>query len=502
MAGRNENSRFSLGYEFFHDRVKSNATAYPDKAALFFPEASAVTYGELARRVAGVREYLIKRGIGPGVRVILAAPHSATFVYAYIALLSLGATAIPLDVQTTECGLQIVQDMTGAKVGFWTGCAFGLEDIAVFDGMTADVWEKRDFDPAGVGHILFTSGTTSLPKGVCHSHYGIACAINNIIGFVGNIPSDIEINVMPLNHAFGLGRLLSVLYVGGTAILIPSVIRAQSVFDTMRRRRVTGLGIGVPAWNILHRLSGDAIAEFRGQLRYMELGTAAMGTEDKKTLAALLPETKICLNYGLTEAPRSAFLDLHEDKDAFDTMGRPTPLSDIQIFDDAGVRLLDGAEGEICVRGNFIMDGYLNQGNADGVFWGDFFRTGDLGRKRPDGRIVYTGRIKDIINVGGKKISPMELDLIIARLPGIADVACVGIPDELTGEQLVACLVAAGEQRLGLNDLKTLLHGTLEEYKMPQSLRYVAAIPRTASGKVQRARLVENMTLPDQKSVT
>ena len=478
-------------YTSVYKRILENAEINPDKIALIRPDEEKLSYGQLKRRVAGARNYLFKAGVRSGEYVLLAAQKSFSFIYAYLALHSLGAVAVPLDPQTTAKRLKYIKDILSPKTGFWTSGEHGLLDIAIFDKLEKNVFvEDTAIDNDSVADVMFTSGATALPKGVLLTHSNLAFAVNNINMFVGNGADDIEINPMPLCHSFGLARLRCTLYQGATQILIDGVWRPNVVFEAMGEYKATGIGMTVPAWTIFKRLSRDAISRFKEQLRYLELGSAPMSAEDKAHLAALLPRTRICMHYGLTEASRVIFQELHEPLESLSTLGRPSPLTEIKIYSEFGECLPDGETGEICVKGGMVTKGYLNA-DDNTVFWGEYFRTGDLGYKRSDGYVVLAGRIKEMINVGGKKVSPVEVDQILATLPGIADAAVVGVPDHMFGEAVAAFVVSDDSEQYTLKRMRELLVGVLENHQMPCYLAYIKEIPKTASGKIQRSQLRE-----------
>ena len=184
-------------------------------------------------------------------------------------------------------------------------------------------------------------------------------------------------------------------------------------------------------------------------------------------------------------------VEFHEDAFFLNSVGKASPNTDIQVFDESGNTLPLGEEGEICVKGEHVTQGYLNHPNND-VFFGDYFRTGDWGTKNSDGYIFLKSRKKELINVGGKKVSPIEVEDQLAIIPGIAESACIAIPDpgEVLGEVVKACLVAEpNTERPTFEEITSALSGKLEGYKIPAVYEWVNEIPKTSSGKVQRGLL-------------
>jgi len=476
-------------HQLVYKRILENAAKTPNRTALVRPGEEKLSYGQLMQHIAGAKKHLFKAGVRSGDYIVLAASRSFSFVYGYLAVHALGAVAVPLDPQTPEERLKYIRGVLSPKAGFWVSGEHGLADIAIFDGLEDDdLGEDLPVDANAVADAMFTSGTTAQPKGVLLTHGNLACAVNNINMFIGNGADDVEINPMPLSHSFGLARLRCTLYEGATQIIIDGVMRPKEVFKAMDEYKATGIGMVAPAWMVLKRLSGDFISRYSEQLRYFELGSAPMTAEDKAHLAALLPKTRICMHYGLTEASRAAFQEFHEPQEFLSTVGRSSPLAEIKIYNESGESLPDGETGEICIKGGMVAKGYLNVDNET-AFYGDYFRTGDLGYKCSNGYIILTGRLKEMINVGGKKVSPVEVDLALAALPGVAEAACVGVPDPMLSEVVAAFIVAGDGERYTLENVRELLAGILESHQMPQYLIYVDEVPKTASGKVQRLQL-------------
>lgn len=293
---------------------------------------------------------------------------------------------------------------------------------------------------------------------------------------------------MPLSHSFGLARLRCTLYAGGTIVMIDGVSRPKHIFNALKAHKATGIGMVAPAWNVLKKLSGSKIAEFKDQLRYVEFGSAPMPASEKAYLAELLPTTRICMHYGTTEASRAIFQEFHEDSDHLDSVGICSPLTQVAIIDKNGNHLGPEQEGEICIKGGMVTGGYLNADNTKN-FWDGFFRTGDLGIRHPDGHVLVTGRIKEMINVGGRKVNPVEVDTALLALPGIADAAVRGIHDPIAGEAVCAFIVAEKPEKPNLDELREALRTTLAEYQLPTKLFFVDHIPKTNSGKIQRLEL-------------
>ena len=346
-----------------------------------------------------------------------------------------------------------------------------IEAMAPFEG------EPEGLKETDVIEILHTTGTTSKPKSVCLSHYNIYWAAKNTSDFVQNDENDVEVVVMPICHAFGLRRVHLSLMNGATLVLLPNFANVQLLFKTIEKYKVTSFGMAPAAWAYVKKISGTRISRFSNQIRHIEFGTAAMPMSGKKELVKLLPNTRICHNYGLTESNRSAMIEYH-DTDHLDSVGKP-------IADNVEIRSIDG---EICVHGNQTMTGYLDPVDNKNAFVDGFFRTGDCGYVSDDGYIYLTGRAKEMISVGGKKVSPVEVEEAICKL-GVGDCVCVSHPHELLGETVKA-FILQGSTNMTFDEIDEKLKESLALYKCPSEYEWIDEIPVNSLGKKQRRLLI------------
>ena len=248
----------------------------------------------------------------------------------------------------------------------------------------------------------------------------------------------------------------------------------------------------VPAsWTYIKKISGNKISDFAFQIKYIEIGSASMSLEDKKILMKLLPNTRICMHYGLTEASRSTFLEFHSDKIHINSIGKPSPNVDLKIFDEQGNEVQDTIEGEICIKGLHVCSNYWDESKLEFAknFNNKYFKTGDWGYKEKDGYIYLKSRKKEIINIGGKKVSPIEIEEVLNTVPGIKESVCIGIPDpnHVLGEVVKAFVIS--ENEITFSYIIKELRNKLESYKIPISIERIDVIPKTSSGKIQRLLL-------------
>ncbi len=471
--------------------VSHRASLDPARVALRSADGECVSYGQLHSRALRTAGDLTARwGVGSGDAVVLSAVRGVEFIVAYLAVHHLGAVAVPLAPDLPQVSVREVAERLSARVVLSSETDYSRISGGIADAATSPVLNGCH-DPNALADVIFTSGTTGRQKAVMLSHHNLMSSVANINGFVGTCASDVEVVALPLSHSFGLGRVRCCLVAGATVAIADGFARPKQLFSMLDTLGATGFSMVPAAWRTLQRLSGDRLGRFDGQLRYVELGSASMSPGEKRQLAELLPNTRVIMHYGLTEASRAAFLEFGRDHERLDTVGRAGPMVEIGVFSHQGERLSAGMEGEICVRGPMVTLGYLGDpASTAGAFIDDWFRTGDFGAIDETGYVTLRGRVDEMINVGGRKVAPVEIEEALLELDVVADVACVGMADPISGHRVKAFVCWAAEP-LEFGELVSLLRSKLEPYKMPAELETVVRIPRTASGKVQRLKLVK-----------
>lgn len=479
------------------EQVFSHAEKNADKIALTDGKKS-LSYEELCRQVLNAQKVLKENyGLKKGETIILAANKQLSFVSVYFACHLLGVVVLPLAPDINERRLALIVNKVQPKlaIGIDAKCLICAKiGLAEFEDFASE-YEFTDInfpDEDCIADILFTTGTTGEPKGVTLTQKNIEAAARNINTFIRNTVDDVEMLALPISHSFGLGRLRCALSNGQTVVILGSFANMKRFFRFMEEYKVTGFGMVPASWAMIKKLSGLKIGEYASQLRYIEIGSAPMPLEDKRILIDTLPDTRICMHYGLTEASRSAFMEFHEDIEHLDTIGKQSPNMYIEIRDDEGNVVDDGVEGEICVKGNAVTGGYYELPEInEKSFWGDYFRTGDWGVKNTDGYIRLCSRKKELINVGGKKVSPIEIEELLIKESYIEDCACIAIPDPegVLGEVVKAYIVTSQPDMLDPSELNRRLSTQLEDYKLPVIYEFIDKIPKTSSGKIQRLLL-------------
>ena len=466
----------------------------PNKTALIAKKKS-YSYKNLFENIWAAKETLeFKHNISKGDIVILAANKNIAFVFTYFALHLIGAKVMPIDEKINQDRLKFILDKTSPKLIIGLETKINSIKVIEFDCF---IDLKLSSVPSNISFpklddnadILFTTGTTGEPKGVILSHRNITQSANNINGFIGNNHKDTELLAMPISHSFGLARLRCVLYVGGTVVFLVSIVNVKRMFRILDEYKVTGLGLVPASWSYVKKMSGNKLAEYSDQLNYIEFGSAHMSIEDKMALTKLFSNTRLCMHYGLTEASRSTFMEFNTSIDYLNTVGKPSPNVIINIFDENGNELSKEEEGEICIKGDHVSKEYLNI-DRNSLFYGEYLRTGDIGLINNKNYIILKGRSKELINVGGKKVSPLEIENKIKELDSELESACIGItdPQGVLGE-VVKAFVVKGSSNCDFQQMDDFLKKNLEKYKVPVKYEWINEVPKTSSGKIQRQKL-------------
>ncbi len=470
--------------------IYQHAVATPDKVAIISGD-EAISYAVLWRNIRKAVAYFRQQRLPQGSRVLLSAGKEPNFLYCYFGAHLAGLICVPIDVETNPIRLARIVECARPAMMVGTLRHKGSYQVVPFGEAISDATAEVEFpSDHTIADLLFTTGTTGLPKGVGLSFKNHWAAATQINAFIKNTAEDVELIALPISHSFGLGRIRCVMQQGGTIVLIPGFVSMKRFFGEMERHHCTGFGMVPASWAYISKMSGDKIADFASQLHYIEIGSAFMPLDAKKRLMKLLPHTRICMHYGLTEASRSAFLSFHDDASKLNTAGKASLGVDIKLFDDEGNPVANGNEGEVCVKGSHVCACYWEQSDADFKrdFRGDYFRTGDCGVMDDEGFITLKSRIKELINVGGKKVSPVEVEEVLNTLDGITESACIGVPDPVMGEVVKAFVV--GTLTPSDDDIiKKQLLGRVENYKVPVYIEHVASLPKTQNGKLQRLLL-------------
>lgn len=472
-------------------------------------EEESLTFGELVREAERFAGVLIERGVKPGDRIAIWLPNSTVWAIAQTAASFVGAQCVLLNTRATEqeaaymigdCHPRLIiasgnflrRDYAGqaeeivAHLGVNTDViAAGLtsHDLPTPRSTTHDLPGSSPTDPAA---WLYTSGTTGRPKGTPISHRTWTNNAALTASCWGLNAEDRVYSASPLFFVFGSLAAMMGAFTVGASFHTSTRFSTTTAIERMRDTRATWF-LGVPTmWtDLLGEQAPTALPELRG-------GTWGGGPFPRVGLERALDRYRLDMRaiYGLTEAPSIATSPGEATlAQRLDSVGRPGPLIEVKIIDDAGIEVACGTPGQILTRGYHTTTGYLNNAEATSALFNDgWLRTGDLGSLDSDGHLTISGRLTDMILVGGSNVYAREIEDAILAIDGVERVGVVGAPHERLGEVPVAW-VQASRPSITASTVVTECRRTLAAYKVPIAVHIVDDIPLTATGKIHKAGL-------------
>lgn len=486
-----------------------------------------IDYAELPDRMLGVTRALMSAGIERGDRVALWAPNTIDWVVLALGLQAAGAVLVPLNTRMKGSEAADIIARSGARIAFVQDAFLGNDYPAMLAGVCPDNLERMvvigscvsserqvslaDFLEAGVhvspalarqradslqpddlSDLLFTSGTTGKPKGVMYAHRQSLQAFNEYVRIIGLQPGDRYLIVNPFFHSFGYKAGWLTCLLAGATVLPQAVFDAETIFRRVENDRVTIMP-GPPTL-YLSMLDHPALASADlSSLRVAVTGASTIPPVLIKRMREELGFAVVTTAYGLTECGGLATIcDPQDSAEVIaTTSGKPIPGTELAILDQEGHPVAAGEQGEICLRGFHVMQGYFNnpQATSDSIDRQGWLRTGDVGSLDSQGNLLITGRLKDMFIVGGFNCYPAEIEAGLSEHPAVAQVAVLGIPDARMGEVGCACVVLRQETALSEAELIAWARERMANYKVPRKVVFYSSLPMNASNKVDKLLL-------------
>ncbi|AJT63025.1 o-succinylbenzoate--CoA ligase [Streptomyces chattanoogensis] len=472
----------------------------PHRTALIH-HGTTVTYAELYERTTRLAHALRARGVRRGDRIAYLGPNHPSYLETLFAAGTLGAVFVPLNTRLAAPEIAYQLDDSGATVLVHGPAHAGppgsadvrvhLEVGAAYEKALAgapEVSVDETVTPDDTCIIMYTSGTTGRPKGAMLTHANLTWNALNVLVDTDLAADERALVSAPLFHTAGLNMLtLPVLLKGGTCVLAES-FDPNATFDLIERHRITFM-FGVPTmFDQVARHPRWADADL-SSLRILHCGGSPVPTP----LIATYQERGLTFlqGYGMTEAaPGALFLDAEHAAGKAGSAGVPHFFSDVRVVRPDLTPVDVGETGEVVVRGPHVMPGYWGLPEETAASFADgWFRTGDAARIDEDGYLFIVDRIKDMIISGGENIYPAEIEDLLLAHPDIVECAVIGVPDATWGEAPRAVVVAREGASVDPGEVLASLAGRLAKYKIPKSVVVADGLPRTASGKLLKARV-------------
>jgi long-chain acyl-CoA synthetase len=504
-----------------HQFLEDSAQRNPDSKAAWH-DGRWMNYGEIESLSNRAANALLENGIRRGDRVALLLENSFDYIIHYYAILKSGAATVALNTAFTTDMLAYALNDSGAKCVI-SNRRFSKvlrpaldrspgvrlivhyqDDLSAFEGggrrralRIGDIYESGNPekpDAAGIdadtASIVYTSGSTGKPKGVTLTHLNIVSNTRSIVEYLKLTPDDRVMTVLPFYYIYGKSLLNTHFYAGGSVVIDNRFAYPAVILETMKETGVTGFA-GVPS-TFMILLGKTNVRECRfDRLRYVTQAGGAMAVAVQKEVARVFAPAELYVMYGATEASaRLSYLDPSQLPRKWGSIGKAIPNVRLAILDERGEELPPGKAGEIAAKGSNIMSGYWNdQEETDKVLKNGWYRSGDIGNTDEEGFFYVVGRKKDMIKVGGERVSAREVEERILEIRQVHEAAVIGVPDDLLGEAVKAFIVPAEGSRWTEQEFGAEIRKRLPSYMHPKTVVLLRELPKNESGKILKNQL-------------
>ncbi|MGH8704512.1 MAG: AMP-binding protein [Burkholderiales bacterium] len=495
------------------DVLDAHVAQQPERTFLVAPETGrSLSYGELGRQARLLARWLRAAGLARGDRVALFLDNGYQTALLFLAAMIGGYVVTPLNLLAGRSQLAWVLQHCGCKVLFTQrehepqlgealALARGAIETVVIDPDAPQLFREERLVPGGFEPVaaqdpallMYTSGTTGQPKGVLLTHANLLAAARAVAAWHGLEPGDRCLSALPLYHINGQVIATVTPFVSGGSIIAPRRFSVSAWWDTVERHAPTWINL-VPTIIAYLLNAADPKRTYRfPSVRFGRSASAALPPEHHRAFERTFG-IPVIEAMGMTETASVVFANPQDPaKRRYGSPGLPCGCEARVVDPETGRALPDGAPGEICLRGPFVVAAYYKspQQTAKAFDTEGWLRTGDLGCRDADGYYFITGRLKELIIKGGENIAPREIDEALLKHPAVLEAAAVGIPHPDYGQDILACVVTRPGARVTEAELRDFCARELGHYKTPQKFRFLPELPKGPSGKVQRLKLLD-----------
>lgn len=515
-----------------HEWLRRSARRFPDKTALICGRQH-WTYKALDQRSDHLAAALINTGVNRADRVVVLMDNSVETVISLYGILKAGGVFIILAGSLKAAKLRYILENSGANVlithtskakvvsealnegsadrkVIWVGqesripkemSQFSLswdEIFSDFDDKIIDVKRDNSFPrciDVDLATLIYTSGSTGEPKGVMSTHHNMISAARSIIQYIDNVEGDIVLDVLPLSFDYGLYQVIMAFMFGGTVVLEKSFLYLHSVLERITEEKVTGFPIVPTIVAMLLKLQDLKKYDFR-TLRYMTNTGAALPVGHIQKLRQMFPHVTMISMFGLTECKRVSYLPPEELDRIPSSVGKAMPNCEVFVVDEDGRQVAPGETGELIIRGSNVMQGYWADPEITARTYRDgqypscrILHSGDYFRQDEQGFLYFLGRKDDMIKSKGERISAKELENTISGMEGVAEVAIIGVPDEILGQAIKAYIVPGPGVELAEKQVLKYCAANMETFMVPKYVEFMDSLPKTPNGKIDKKHL-------------
>jgi long-chain acyl-CoA synthetase len=465
---------------------------YPTKLAVV-DEQRSLTFRQLHQEVQNFSSSIAnlnKKNV-----ISLSAENSVSFIVAYLGIINSGKIAHLLQPEISENNL--LNQIRSADSAFIICSSTIKKNLVKYAYLKIPILEFDEISSESnndiinsqmneVAYLIYTSGTTAEPKGVPISHAMIEFTTNNIVNVLRHSNLDVDVLPLPLYHSFGLGCFHTSLYVGSTLVLLKNANSLEYILESLKKHHATTLSAIPATLTKLLRFDRKNLEDYFANIRLIITNSTPIPKNTVQSFKQILRNGHLATYYGLTEASRSTFMMFDENNGREESVGRAAPGVQIKIVSESknSSRL-----GEVWIKGNNVIKKYWNNNEADKSIVDGWLRTGDIGYFDEDNYLFLKGRLDDVINVGGEKVVPQEIEDVVRQVSGVEDAAAFGMYHEIFGQVVKLNVVKSKGAKLDKSKILSHCIKNLEKFKIPTKIDFVESIPKTDYGKVKRFML-------------
>lgn len=482
------------------EAVFAHAERQGDKLCLA-DDAGSVTYAQYTEIIDRYAGLFAKLGVRENHKVVVEARQTIHYLAIQLALQLLGAVFVPVEhncardkIQAFAKRAEAEMIIAGQDKGYDVPMFYTHDQLAQLSGEQPAEFVGSFPRREEISEILFSTGTTGKEKGIVITHANNIALAGNVISGVEMEKDNVEMIPSPMNHSHGLRRYYANMYNGCSVVLLGSVMNMKQFMANMDLYNVNSIDLVPSALSVVLQLSKNRLADYRDRIRYIQFGAAPMMEADRDRICALLPHTRLYNFYGSTESGCISIYNFNVPHPKKNCIGHPACNADIFIVDDNRnpIESSESNTGLLASRGGMNMSGYWQDAEEtarvliDGAVYSN-----DIAYFDADGDIILLGRKGDVINVGGNKVAPEEIENVAKKIPGIADCGVVPAEDPHRGSVPKIFVQMAKGAEFDPIFIRSQLAASLEPYKVPVYIQQIALIPRSFNGKLLRKKLLE-----------
>lgn len=484
------------------EALKINSEKHPDRLCVG-DKKKQVTYGEIWNMVEKAATFLHEKGVNKGDMVVIRGAQKVEFLLGVLAVQLAGGSVCPLEKAIKDDRILEIMDFVDSNI-YLADKPVKKEDvnnISIKELMKAVENEEEPIVPMtfelpdkdDLAEILFTTGTTGKSKGI-EVTFGCDVAIaQNVLDSVEMGEDEVELITTPINHSLAIRRTYGALYNGSSVVLTDGIKFVEDFFKLLDNYKITAITFVPAILEQVLKFAKDRFATYDNQFHYIQLGSAPLSETNKEILTKMFPTTRLYNTYGATESGCTVILEFSKYGDKKKCIGRTTVNTEILFVDDKR-NVVDASlenPGILAFKGEMNMRSYYKEPEitAEVMDENGVVYTNDLGYLGDDGLVYLLGRQGDVINMGGIKIAPTEIEEVAMKHEMIKDCACIPIKDEITGEAPKLFVALNEGYDFDQKALSKYLLSKLESLKVPKVFEIIDEIPRTFNGKIIRKQL-------------